>query len=303
MKYENRDELIEKAKGLKESGLSYQAIARAIGVKKGYTIKCWLDPATHAQKKAQAKTYREKHREELNRKDREYHAAHREESRASSRAHHKAHAEEHRANAKQWHKDNPERVKEINARYRENHQEEIQAKAVIWRTTDEYREYQKQYTKDNGERLRAKSKQHYNDNKAEYSARARIRALKIKEFDKIPQSEYDALFESQNGFCAYCGKELKTDGKWTDPDFYNLDHIYPVSKGGIHTLGNLVYSCHKCNMEKETKTIEEWRPELLETIGNGIKQTENDDFTNLIQRAVILLNEIVETKEAELLAI
>ena len=44
--------------------------------------------------------------------------------------------------------------------------------------------------------------------------------------------------------CAYCGK--KSSGGLTQ------DHITPLSKGGDHTLSNIVPSCRSCNSAKNT---------------------------------------------------
>jgi len=33
----------------------------------------------------------------------------------------------------------------------------------------------------------------------------------------------------------------------------HIDHYVPLSKGGLHTLSNLVVSCSKCNLSKEAK--------------------------------------------------
>jgi 5-methylcytosine-specific restriction endonuclease McrA len=34
-----------------------------------------------------------------------------------------------------------------------------------------------------------------------------------------------------------------------------LDHIYPVSKGGLDTRSNTVLSCNDCNSRKTNKTV------------------------------------------------
>ncbi len=43
--------------------------------------------------------------------------------------------------------------------------------------------------------------------------------------------------------CVYCGTCL-------DLDSATLDHVYPISKGGPHVLGNLVAACGPCNQLK-----------------------------------------------------
>ena len=54
--------------------------------------------------------------------------------------------------------------------------------------------------------------------------------------------QWRSIQEAQNHCCAYCGKRCK--GKLTQ------DHITPLSKGGSHTLHNVVGACMSCNAKK-----------------------------------------------------
>lgn len=49
--------------------------------------------------------------------------------------------------------------------------------------------------------------------------------------------------------CAYCRKR----GALT------MDHILPISRGGRHSIGNLIPACASCNASKNDRTIMEWR--------------------------------------------
>ena len=48
--------------------------------------------------------------------------------------------------------------------------------------------------------------------------------------------------------CAYCENPLKFRDS-------HIDHITPVSKGGLGTLSNKVLVCSKCNLSKRAKTL------------------------------------------------
>ena len=48
--------------------------------------------------------------------------------------------------------------------------------------------------------------------------------------------------------CTYCGKHSE-----------HLDHVIPLSKGGLHGVGNLTASCAYCNRQKGNKFITEWK--------------------------------------------
>lgn len=56
--------------------------------------------------------------------------------------------------------------------------------------------------------------------------------------------------EEQNHKCYYCG--LPFD--YTTKRSVHLDHVIPLSKGGIHSITNVVWSCQKCNLLKSNKT-------------------------------------------------
>jgi 5-methylcytosine-specific restriction endonuclease McrA len=47
--------------------------------------------------------------------------------------------------------------------------------------------------------------------------------------------------------CVYCG----ADGE-------NVDHIVPLSRGGVEHESNLVSSCSSCNNSKRARLLHEW---------------------------------------------
>lgn len=56
------------------------------------------------------------------------------------------------------------------------------------------------------------------------------------------------VFERDGYACVYCGSQLSL----------SLDHVIPQSRGGAHTLDNLVTACRRCNSSKGARTPEEW---------------------------------------------
>jgi len=50
--------------------------------------------------------------------------------------------------------------------------------------------------------------------------------------------------------CAYCGER---------PGRLTQDHVIALSRGGRHSIGNLVPSCQSCNSSKNASLIVEWR--------------------------------------------
>lgn len=75
------------------------------------------------------------------------------------------------------------------------------------------------------------------------------------------------LFATTDHRCFYCG--LK--GNLT------VDHIIPKSKGGTSSLNNLLPACRKCNRQKSSMTVEEFRQTF---INRGIGRFAFETFQN-----------------------
>lgn len=76
---------------------------------------------------------------------------------------------------------------------------------------------------------------------------ARKRGSVINDFTVEQWQLLLQIFESR---CAYCLKFM---------DKPTQDHVVPLSKGGSHTLTNIVPACQSCNSKKGTKI---WKPVL-----------------------------------------
>ena len=63
----------------------------------------------------------------------------------------------------------------------------------------------------------------------------------------VSVEDYRSILSIYGGCCAYCGKSATT-----------MDHVTPLSRGGIHGPDNLVPACQSCNFSKHTKTLDEW---------------------------------------------
>jgi 5-methylcytosine-specific restriction endonuclease McrA len=59
------------------------------------------------------------------------------------------------------------------------------------------------------------------------------------------------IFDAYENMCAYCRTEVT-------PDTGHLDHILPLSRGGVDTEMNLAPTCPACNWSKGKKTLMEW---------------------------------------------
>ena len=63
----------------------------------------------------------------------------------------------------------------------------------------------------------------------------------------LTSSEWNAIVEAHENICHYC-----------DDPAEHLDHIHPISRGGLHTASNVVPACAPCNLSKGSKTLDEW---------------------------------------------
>ena len=119
-----------------------------------------------------------------------------------------------------WNKRNPERVLANIAKCRERR-----------------REHFNQWTRD--WRAKNKDKVKAYDAQKRHKRRAATRNTECKATAK----DIHGIFKASNGSCFYCGKVAKL----------TLDHVIPLSKGGTHSVGNLVAACLPCNMAKGAK--------------------------------------------------
>lgn len=60
---------------------------------------------------------------------------------------------------------------------------------------------------------------------------------------------YD-IFKEQGGVCYLCGNKF-------DFKKMELDHVYPIARGGLHEKANCKMACAHCNRSKGSKTLEE----------------------------------------------
>ena len=75
------------------------------------------------------------------------------------------------------------------------------------------------------------------------------------------KAERAAIARSQNYRCMYCGVKLRTDN-------LQIDHMYPVSRGGSNDDENLQALCRRCNIRKGNHTDEEFRDRYNELVGD-----------------------------------
>jgi len=101
---------------------------------------------------------------------------------------------------------------------------------------------------------------------------------------KVPALTAENLFRRDLYLCAYCGRFCKGE-------VATMDHIVPVSKGGLHQWSNVVCACKKCNNHKDSKLLADTGMELLYV-----------PYTPSMEENLILRNRNVLYDQAQFLA-
>jgi 5-methylcytosine-specific restriction endonuclease McrA len=118
----------------------------------------------------------------------------------------------------------PEERRQRSARYRACHRAQVNEKQMEWYHKNKERAY------------------HNVDVR-----RARKAGAKVGSF---PSGWWKRMLSAHGNRCAYCGRDDMPLTK---------DHVVPISRGGAHSIENIVPACKSCNSRKNTKTPAEWQ--------------------------------------------
>ena len=231
----------------KESALAYaKAWREAHKEESSASQKEWYRENREKLQVQQHEYYLE-HREEILARGAKYWLGHREEKQAYNHQYYEKHFEEISAYGVSYHADNREKRNKYSreyyvknrekgricgAAYYEEHREELLAQHHI-------------YYEENCEKLRAKSAEYRKTHpEVAHAAHARRRARKAASpTNDLTAAQWKAIKEHYGNKCVYCGRKMRS---------LTQDHITPLSKGGAHTLHNVVPACARCNNKKRT---------------------------------------------------
>lgn len=132
---------------------------------------------------------------------------------------------------------NPDMIKAQKKRSHERNREHNNRRAKNWR-------------QNNLEHARAKSREGYRKNKPIWFARVNARYHSTRAKGLHTPAEIAALYEQQQGLCAYCKRDISKG--------YHKDHVIPVSRDGRNTIDNIALACARCNSQKHDKLLSEW---------------------------------------------
>ena len=190
-------------------------------------------------------TYYVANKEHIDARNKAYYVANREAQLAASKRRQQARPEINRAaqaryRAKHpgnpWRKANPDRDRKNARRY--SQRPDVKAYRSAWIKANAHRvpEYNAKWLRLHPEKARLRSHQ------------SRVRRLAVERF-LVSESDWLQLCRRFGERCAYCGDVAKL----------TIDHVVPITRGGRHSIGNLLPACRSCNASKNNRFLVEWR--------------------------------------------
>jgi 5-methylcytosine-specific restriction endonuclease McrA len=191
------------------------------------------------------------------RADRKWHEQNREKHLEAMRLYREANRESIAESQRAWRLANVERIRERNREYNAVHRDRIREKAREYREihAERIQEMKRQYREANPDKNRQWLEA--NPEKAAAASRRakhRRRSALANVRCALTADQWRQVQAFYNHRCALCKKKAKL----------TQDHIIPVSKGGEHTVSNILPLCKPCNSKKGVKDIAvTFQPHLL----------------------------------------
>jgi 5-methylcytosine-specific restriction endonuclease McrA len=134
--------------------------------------------------------------------------------------------------------------------YNDAHRDELRRKGTDYRKShrellrERARSHNPKYYAAHKDEMRAYSAMWRKNNKALVCHYSWRRYHRVRGAGPLPSDRLLAIrYADQGGRCAYCRQEKPLE----------LEHLFPVSKGGTNSLDNILYACRSCNASKGDK--------------------------------------------------
>lgn len=197
--------------------------------------------------------YRNKNKDEINRKKMEYYYANREDINKKRRQKRKYNPEKYREQSRLNRLKNIEKARrqEKEAHRRNKEYRNKQSKEYYDKNKEIINKQQREYYAKNKEKLWKTRKKWRIENRERIYTLNHSRRIKEKNLkNDLTEEEWKDAKDFFKNSCAYCGEI-------TD---LTRDHFIPVHQGGGHTSSNIIPSCLTCNCSKKEKDFFKWYP-------------------------------------------
>ena len=248
---------------MREQRMSCKDIAAKVGCDV-LTAKCVCDPAAKAKRAAYAREYRNEHLVTCKQSANNSYAKHCEARIATVQVY--RNSDQGKAKIRQYREENKECISTHKQEYNKKNAKHIKERRRLY--NEEHAEY-------NSEWRRKRYLAHQEEEQAaqrQYSKTLTGRIVncnanhkrreQMKHGAGLTVKDFEGMWREQAGKCYYCGKVMLRyeDVKNTlfkrcyeyCRDYCTVDHVIPLSKGGLHDPQNVVLACRECNSKKNT---------------------------------------------------
>ena len=204
-----------------------------------------------AAKRLYAKQYRENNKDKVRESNKAWCDANKDKLAEHKKAYHQTHKEDISEQKRKYYIENKDKIAERNKAYRDANKDKIAEQNKAWRDAN----------KDKIVEL-GRTYRHANRNTRLIEDKRRRDKLAIQNDQTITPDFITELFSKAKS-CPYCGKKMFDVSK-NQKDAKSLDHLIPISKGGLHSVHNVAICCHSCNSKKRDLSFPEWLDRLEE---------------------------------------
>lgn len=210
-----------------------------------------LTPEERAERKRECdRNYYASHKDRIRAQQQDYYAANADKVRESVRKYCAANPDKVRESQRKCRaKQDPEKIREYHRKYQAGRLDKHRESNRKYRTNnpEKEREARRKWRTENPEKVRELGRKYRSENPEVGRANASRRRASIKtSVSDAPTAKQ--ISDLMKDPCLYCGEPSK-----------HADHVIPLSRGGDHTIDNLVPSCAACNFSKGAKLpVIEW---------------------------------------------